>query len=110
MVIYTISSFLAFELLAFFYQVATKGGNHMGIALTCIVLVGVLSYYFYKGFRETAYVIVMLLSIISLFSGWVMTTLLVLMVVTLFIFIINNHLFTYMDVMKQKRLQVRKIR
>lgn len=110
MVQYTTLSFLVFEVLAFFYHIAKNGPEHLGVASLCLVAVGVLSYYFYKGYKSAAYFIVLLLAIISLFSGWLMMTLLVLMVVALFIFLINNYLFTYMDVMKHKRWQIKRAR
>lgn len=110
MVQYTTLSFLLFEVLAYFSHIAVNGPEHLGIATLCLIAVWVLSYYFYKGYKTTVYFIVMFLAIISLFSGWLMMLLLVLMIVALFVFLINNYLFTYMDVMKQKRLQLKKIR
>jgi hypothetical protein len=110
MVQYTTLSFIIFEVLAFFAHIIKNGAEHIGVASLCLIAVGVLSYYFYKGYKSTAYFIVMLLAIVSLFSGWLMMTLLILMVLALFMFLINNYLFTYMDVMKQKRLQLKKVR
>ncbi|HBI05075.1 MAG TPA: hypothetical protein DDY49_13725 [Paenibacillaceae bacterium] len=110
MVQYTALSFLVFEVFAFFYHIAKNGPEHLGVVSLTLVAVGVLSYYFYKGYKSTAYFIVMLLAIISLFSGWLVMTLLILMVLALFIFLINNDLFTYMDVMRHKRLQIKKAR